>query len=53
MSRPYFSRDRISDFDIFDRHAADTISRIKDRLKEGYPVEFQVTGNFAARRLLS
>lgn len=41
MTRPFFSRDRISDFDIFDRHAAETVAAIKGRLAEGYPVEFQ------------
>ncbi|KAJ7598046.1 cytochrome P450 [Mycena floridula] len=41
MTRPFFSKDRISDFDIFDRHAEDVISQIKGRLAQGYPVEFQ------------
>ncbi|KAJ7573580.1 cytochrome P450 [Mycena floridula] len=41
MTRPFFNKDRISDFDIFDRHAEDVISQIKGRLAQGYPVEFQ------------
>ncbi|KAJ7751591.1 cytochrome P450 monooxygenase pc-1 [Mycena metata] len=41
MTRPFFSRDRISHFDIFDRHANDVISLLKQRMKEGYAVDFQ------------
>ncbi|KAK0200210.1 cytochrome P450 [Desarmillaria ectypa] len=41
MTRPFFNKDRISDFDNFERHAVDTISSIRARLKEGYPVDFQ------------
>ncbi|KAJ7590401.1 cytochrome P450 [Mycena floridula] len=41
MTRPFFNKDRISDFDIFDKHAEDAISQIKARLCQGYPVEFQ------------
>lgn len=40
MTRPFFVKDRISDFDIFDRHATDTIVAIKERLAEGQPVDF-------------
>ncbi|KAJ7181130.1 cytochrome P450 monooxygenase pc-1 [Mycena filopes] len=41
MTRPFFSRDRISDFDTFDRHANDVIALLKQRMKEGYAVDFQ------------
>ncbi|KAJ3713074.1 hypothetical protein C8R42DRAFT_298842 [Lentinula raphanica] len=41
MTRPFFNRNRISDFDNFERHAEDTIAGIKARLAEGYPVDFQ------------
>ncbi|KAK0462792.1 cytochrome P450 monooxygenase pc-3 [Armillaria novae-zelandiae] len=41
MTRPLFNKDRISDFDNFERHAMSTISQIKSRLREGYPVDFQ------------
>ncbi|KAG2139717.1 cytochrome P450 [Suillus clintonianus] len=41
MTRPFFSKDRVSDFDIFENHADDAISQIKTRLREGYPVDFQ------------
>ena len=42
MTRPFFSRDRISHFGNFDRHAEDAIRQFKNRLREGYPVDFQV-----------
>ncbi|KIM42749.1 hypothetical protein M413DRAFT_123126 [Hebeloma cylindrosporum] len=42
MTRPFFSRDRISHFDNFDRHAEDAIRQFKNRLHEGHPVDFQV-----------
>jgi hypothetical protein len=42
MTRPFFSRERISHFDIFDRHAEEAISQMRERLKEGFPVDFQV-----------
>ncbi|KAJ3808258.1 cytochrome P450 [Lentinula aff. lateritia] len=41
MTRPFFSKTRISDFDIFERHADDAISAMKQRLAQGYPIEFQ------------
>lgn len=46
MTRPFFSKDRISDFDNFERHAAATIALMKARLREGHPVEFQVCDSF-------
>jgi len=41
MTRPFFSKDRVSDFDIFEKHAEDAIGQLKARLREGYPVDFQ------------
>jgi len=41
MTRPFFIRDRISDFDIFDRHAEDAIKQLKQRFAERHPVDFQ------------
>ena len=41
MTRPFFSRDRVSDFDIFEKYAEDAILQMKTRLREGYPVDFQ------------
>lgn len=43
MTRPFFSRDRISDFDNFARHADDILSQMKARFREGYAVDFQVS----------
>ncbi len=36
MSRPFFNKDRIADFDKFERHAVSTISLIKARLGKGF-----------------
>ncbi|KAF7373934.1 hypothetical protein MSAN_00605800 [Mycena sanguinolenta] len=41
MSRPFFNRERISDFDIFDRHTNGTLSHMKRRLAEGHAIDFQ------------
>ncbi|KAF7303478.1 Cytochrome P450 monooxygenase [Mycena indigotica] len=41
ITRPFFSRDRISHFDLFDRHADDVVSLLKRRTREGYSVDFQ------------
>ena len=43
MTRPFFSKDRISDFDLFDRHADVALEKIKERCKENVPFDFQVT----------
>lgn len=43
MTRPFFNKERISDFEVFGTHADDAISRIKSRFAEGHPVEFQVS----------
>ncbi|EGO29652.1 hypothetical protein SERLADRAFT_445432 [Serpula lacrymans var. lacrymans S7.9] len=41
MTRPFFSHDRISHFDIFDRHAEKTISLMKERFNLGHAIDFQ------------
>ncbi|PPQ86761.1 hypothetical protein CVT25_012406 [Psilocybe cyanescens] len=41
MTRPFFSKDRISHFDIFDRHATEALNQLKARLREGFPVDIQ------------
>ncbi|KAJ7289341.1 cytochrome P450 monooxygenase pc-1 [Mycena rebaudengoi] len=41
LTRPFFNRDRVSDFDIFDHHAEAVISVLKQRLREGYSIDFQ------------
>jgi hypothetical protein len=42
MTRPYFTKERVTDFDIFDRHANDAIEQATVRLAAGYPIDFQV-----------
>jgi cytochrome P450 len=41
MTRPFFSHDRISHFNTFDRHAEVAITQMKARFRAGYPVDFQ------------
>ncbi|KAJ7146987.1 cytochrome P450, partial [Mycena epipterygia] len=40
-TRPFFNRDRISDFEIFAHHADRAIARMKERMRAGYAVDFQ------------
>lgn len=42
MTRPFFSRDRVTHFDIFERHAQGAIKQLRARLSEGHPVDMQV-----------
>ncbi|KAI0675255.1 cytochrome P450 monooxygenase pc-3 [Trametes maxima] len=41
MARPFFSKDRISHFDTFDRHAQDALRQMRARMREGYAVDWQ------------
>lgn len=41
ITRPFFSKDRISDFEIFDRHADLVISKLKERFADGISVNVQ------------
>ncbi|KAI9463428.1 cytochrome P450 [Boletus coccyginus] len=41
MARPFFNIDRISHFDIFDRHAETTITLMRERFRAGLAVDFQ------------
>ncbi|KAH6905318.1 cytochrome P450 monooxygenase pc-1 [Coprinopsis sp. MPI-PUGE-AT-0042] len=41
ITRPFFNRDRISDFDLFDKHTEAALSLAKARLDEGYAVDVQ------------
>ncbi|KAF7759664.1 hypothetical protein Agabi119p4_11359 [Agaricus bisporus var. burnettii] len=41
ITRPAFARDRISDFQMFDRHAETVIQQLKSRFGEGQAVDFQ------------
>ena len=51
MTRPFFSRERISDFDIYDKHCDTTLQLAKTRLAEGYPFDFQVVFFFLINAL--
>lgn len=42
MTRPFFARDRVTDFDLFDEGAEVVIRRLKERLAQGEAVDFQV-----------
>ena len=41
MTRPFFSRERISDFDTFSRHADGVLARMVERTREGYALDVQ------------
>lgn len=42
MTRPFFAKDRVTDFDIFARHSDVVIGRLKERFAQGEPIDFQV-----------
>ena len=42
MTRPFFSRERTSEFKIYDKHCDTTLQLAMTRLAEGYPFDFQV-----------
>lgn len=42
MTRPFFSKERIVDFEIFDRHAEHAVALIKERCRTGEPIDLQV-----------
>jgi len=39
MVRPFFNKDRISDFNIFDRHADQVVTKMKERFRRGIAVD--------------
>ncbi|KAF8317438.1 cytochrome P450 monooxygenase pc-3 [Clavulina sp. PMI_390] len=41
LARPFFTRDRISDFDVFERHAGAIIERMKASFSSGTPLDIQ------------
>ncbi|TDL15133.1 hypothetical protein BD410DRAFT_809190 [Rickenella mellea] len=43
MMRPFFSRDRISHFDIFERHAEEVVGLMKERGRVGGAVDMQIS----------
>lgn len=42
IARPFFTKDRITDFDCFERHTADLIDVLKMKSQKGQAVDFQV-----------
>lgn len=47
ISRPFFNRERVTDFEIFAQHSDAAISLMLSRARAGYPVELQdLTGRF-------
>jgi hypothetical protein len=42
MTKKFFTKDRISHFDIFDRRAEEAIKQMRIRLREGHAFDFQV-----------
>ncbi|KZP22481.1 cytochrome P450 [Athelia psychrophila] len=41
MTRPFFTRDRITEFDNFDRHAETMIAAMRERLRAGHAIDLQ------------
>ena len=50
MTRPFFTRERISDFEIYDRNADLSLQEAKKRLSEGYSFDVQVI--WSARKII-
>lgn len=46
MARPFFTRERISDFEIYERNCDLSLGHAKNRLAEGHPIDFQVCNLF-------
>lgn len=47
MTRPFFSRERISDFELFDTHWSKAMSALRQRCQENEAVDFQdLVGRF-------
>ncbi|KAF8590882.1 cytochrome P450 [Ramaria rubella] len=45
MTRPFFARDRVTDFETFNHHADIVVSRLRERFAQGEAVDFQVRRN--------
>lgn len=41
-ARPFFSKDRITDFENFDKHSQIALDIVQARLNEGFAVDMQV-----------
>ena len=44
MTRPFFARDRVTDFETFNRHAEVAVAQLRERFAEGEAVDFQASG---------
>ncbi|KAF7318139.1 hypothetical protein HMN09_00322000 [Mycena chlorophos] len=53
IARPFFSRERISDFHTFDHHARQALAALKQRLADGYPIDFQACASPACLAFLT
>jgi len=42
IARPFFTKDRIKDFETFDKYAMKAIDEMKQRFDEGYALNFEV-----------
>jgi len=42
IARPFFTKDRIKDFEIFNKYAIKAIDKMKRRFNEGYALNFEV-----------
>lgn len=42
ITRPFFARDRVRDFETFDKHTMKAIKKMKERFNEGYALNFEV-----------
>ncbi|KAH9476510.1 Cytochrome P450 monooxygenase 75 [Psilocybe cubensis] len=41
ITRPMFTRERISHFELFDRRSSQVVDKLRERLRQGYAVDFQ------------
>ena len=42
IARPFFARDRVRDFETFDKYTMKAIKKMKERFNEGYALNFEV-----------
>ena len=42
ITRPFFAKERIRDFEILDKYAMKAIDKMKRRFDEGYALNFEV-----------
>ena len=44
ITRPFFTKDRIKDFETLDKYTMKAIKKMKERFNEGYALNFEVCG---------